>query len=104
MTFRQRVTRPLSGLVYCFFAFQVCLPKTSLKGADQKTDIERIRDGANGGDAGAQFSLGKAYLEGNGIPQDVAKAAALFRQAAEQGDLRAQHNLGVMYVEGTGVA
>jgi TPR repeat protein len=45
-----------------------------------------------------------SYLQGQGVPQDFAKALALFRKAANQGLANAQSNLGVMYAVGYGVA
>ena len=37
------------------------------------------------------------YEEGNGVPQDYAKAVKWYRLAADQGYADAQYNLGVMY-------
>ena len=55
------------------------------------------------GDAEAQCSLGIMYHEGNGVPQDAARAVEWYRKAAEQGDAKAQFNLGGMYFRGEGV-
>ena len=43
------------------------------------------------------------YSNGQGVPQDHAKAARWLRKAAEQGMAVAQYNLGVMYDNGRGV-
>jgi TPR repeat protein len=51
-------------------------------------------------EARRQWSLGLAYLEGQGVPQDKAKAARLFRRAADQGLADAQLSLGSAYFEG----
>jgi hypothetical protein len=59
--------------------------------------------GAERGDAGSQFNLGNKYLNGQGVPQDYAKAAEWFKKAAEQGNAEAQYLLGCMYNKGHGV-
>ncbi len=43
------------------------------------------------------------YDNGQGVPQDYAKAAEWFREAAEQGHLNARFNLALMYGDGQGV-
>jgi TPR repeat protein len=43
------------------------------------------------------------YYNGQGVPQDYAKAAQWFQKAADQGDAYAQCNLGGMYAAGQGV-
>ncbi len=43
------------------------------------------------------------YYNGEGVPQDYAKALQWWHKAAEQGDAKAQHNLGLMYDYGLGV-
>ena len=58
---------------------------------------------AEQGHAGAQFNLGLLFAEGQGVPQDSAKAAELFTKSAEQGNVDAQNNIGVMYLIGEGV-
>lgn len=58
---------------------------------------------ADQGDAVAQYNLGLLYLDGHGVPQNVAEAANWFRRAAEQDYTQAQHNLGAMYGSGQGV-
>ncbi|AKH36695.1 MULTISPECIES: tetratricopeptide repeat protein [Nitrosomonas] len=58
---------------------------------------------AEQGHAAAQFNLGLLYAEGQGVPQDSAKAVEWFTKAAEQGNVDAQNNLGVMYLVGEGV-
>lgn len=55
------------------------------------------RQAAEQGDAKAQNSLGEAYYEGQGVPQDYAEAARWFRMAAEQGNAEAQRSLGRAY-------
>jgi TPR repeat protein len=50
------------------------------------------------------YSLGLAYLNGDGVKRDEAKAAALFREAAEKGSRDASYQLGLMYQRGIGVS
>jgi uncharacterized protein len=66
-------------------------------------DLTKLRVKAEAGDAAAQFSLGRAYEDGNGTPQNDAQAAAWYRKAADQGNASAQNSLGLMYREGLGV-
>jgi serine/threonine protein kinase len=45
-----------------------------------------------------QHSLGVAYNNGWGVPQDLAKGIVWFRKAAEQGYAKAQYDLGWTYI------
>ena len=51
----------------------------------------------------ARNSLGDAYRDGKGVPQDYKEAVQWYRKAAEQGNVHAQNSLGGMYHEGKGV-
>ena len=62
-----------------------------------------FRRAAGQGNASAQFNLGVAYDNGNGVQEDDAEAAAWYRRAAKQGHDAAQSNLGVLYAKGEGV-
>ena len=64
----------------------------------------------NGADQGnedvhvdAQNNLGSMYRRGEGVVEDLAEAARLYRFAADQGNADAQCHLGMMYKKGTGV-
>lgn len=76
--------------------------KAYLRGDYDKavTDIEFL---ANGGEARAQYDLGLLYDQGQGVPQNDARAMHWYALAAEQGEPRAQYNLGLMYLNGQGV-
>ena len=52
-----------------------------------------IRARAEQGDAGAQFTLGGRYFNGEGVPQDDREAVRWWRRAAEQGHAPAQNSL-----------
>jgi localization factor PodJL len=62
-----------------------------------------LRLAAGSGDAKAQFVVGTRYLEGNGVPQDAAKAAYWYQQAAANGLAPAQYRLATMFERGKGV-
>jgi TPR repeat protein len=55
---------------------------------------------AESGVAMAQNTVGRMYLQGQGVAQDSNKALILFRKAANQGLANAKNNLGVMYAAG----
>ena len=65
---------------------------------------ESLRTAAMKGDAVAQFLVASRYLNGEGIPQDAARAALWFERAAGQGLAVAQYRLGTLYERGMGVA
>ena len=77
-------------------------PKAKLAGL-ALTALREWRPLAEQGNANAQFFLGFMYDNGQGVPQDYAKAVKWCRKAAEQGYARAQNDLGVMYNDGQGV-
>ncbi len=59
---------------------------------------------AEGGEAVAQYSLGKLLEKGGGeIKRDYPLAAGWYRKSAAQGIAAAQNNLGLMFAEGRGV-
>ena len=76
----------------------ICLPFLSFG-----EDLSALRKKAEQGDAKAQFNLGIAYFDGQGVPEDKKEALKWFRLAAEQGNAKAQYNLGVVYFDGQGV-
>ena len=58
---------------------------------------------AEQGDADAQWHLGNAYYNGEGVEQDYVKAATWYRTAAIFGNASAQNNLGAAFYNGEGV-
>ena len=70
---------------------------------NKRTEFDRIKRLAKGGDKSAQDNLGVMYSIGDGVPQDYKEAAKWFTKAAEQGYANAQYSLGVMYSIGDGV-
>ena len=67
------------------------------------SELSELIEGAEQGDAEAQFNLGIRYDYGRGVEQDHAQAAQWYAKAAEQGHVKAQYNLGVRYANGEGV-
>ena len=65
--------------------------------------LQSIQSAAEKGDLRAQYELALRYANGNGVPQDYAKAAEYFRKSAEQGYAPAQTGLGAYYARGLGV-
>jgi len=55
------------------------------------------------GDALAQFHMGSAYSNGDGVMKNGTEALKWYRLAADQGYANAQNNLGAMYYAGDGV-
>jgi TPR repeat protein len=83
----------------------VCLLVTVgfLPAFSEDLDTASLQKQSAQGNPDAEFKLGRAYQHGEGIPQDYARAAALYRKAADQGNAKAMHNLGVLYEQGQGV-
>jgi TPR repeat protein len=67
------------------------------------SDVAQLQSKGEAGDASSQLALGRAYQDGNGVPQSDELAAKWYRKAAEQGNATAQNNLGIMYRAGSGV-
>jgi len=70
---------------------------------DYATAFEQYSEAADNGSATAQYHLAVMYAEGQGIQEDMTKAAALLQQASAQGQEDAQLMLGLFYVYGDGV-
>jgi hypothetical protein len=65
-------------------------------------DWESLVKAAEEGDVRAQIDLGYAFLTGDGVTQDSAKARYWMQQAAYQGDAESQLLVGMMYRDGFG--
>src|SRR5438445_9415436 len=65
--------------------------------------LAQLQNGADSGDAAAQYGLGRMYYNGDGVPKDAAKAAEWWQKAAAQGHAQAQRGLGWIYANGEGV-
>ena len=69
----------------------------------QASELERLNTEAQEGIVPAQCLLGKAYLYGEGTPQNFSKAVHWFRKAASSGDQIAQLLLAKCFDNGHGV-
>jgi hypothetical protein len=67
-------------------------------------DLKTVRASAAKGDPGAQEIMGERYEDGDGVPQDTAKAAKWYLRAAQQGNTKAQKALGDLYLKGEGIS
>ena len=67
-------------------------------------DLDAIKAAAEAGNPQAQTALGCLYDTGQGVPQDLAVAAAWYRKSAENGYVVGQFNLAEMLRDGAGVA
>ncbi|MCX7310289.1 MAG: tetratricopeptide repeat protein [Alphaproteobacteria bacterium] len=65
--------------------------------------FKQLQDEAEGGSMQAQYALGAAYLNGNGVKRNPEAGTKWLRKAAESGHIAAQCDLGVMYQKGIGV-
>jgi TPR repeat protein len=66
--------------------------------------IDVLSQKAATGDSEAEFKLGTCYELARGVPQDFARARALYLTAAAKGNVHAMYYLGVIYDKGRGVA
>ena len=66
-------------------------------------EFSAVKAKAEAGDAQAQYVLGMAYRDGNGVLENDELAVRWYRKAAEQGNASAQNALGVVYGLGRGV-
>ena len=67
------------------------------------SQIEQLWAAAERGDPQAQYALGGAYFNGNGVARDAVQGAHWLLKAAEGGYAPAQCDLGVMCQNGVGV-
>ena len=70
---------------------------------DYATALKEWTPLADQGHAKAQYNLGVAYANGEGVLQDYKTAVKWYILSAEQGNAKAQYNLGIMYDNGQGV-
>ena len=66
-------------------------------------EMARLKPLALGGDAQAQYEVGRRYADGVGVRVDYGRALDWFNKAAAQGNAQAMNGLGIMYFHGEGV-
>lgn len=64
---------------------------------------QELRSAAERGDASAQFIVATRYLDGEGVTQDVTRAAHWYQKAALAGLAPAQYRLATLFERGRGV-
>jgi TPR repeat protein len=69
----------------------------------QPKSLQEMQKLAEAGDTDAQWQMGVRYHDGQGVPQDDARAVRWFQLAAERGNVAAQGALGAYYWRGRGV-
>ncbi len=70
---------------------------------DAAVGPSKLRQAAEGGDAGAQFIIASHYLNGDTTVIDYAKAAYWYGKASAAGSAPAQYRLATLYERGKGV-
>ena len=103
MTTRMASTNRATIFLLVPILFTFALAFVFLPSAWAGENISMLLAKAEAGDAAAQSSLGALYYNGQGVPQDFAKAAHWLRLAAHQGYAPAQFNLGILYDNGQGI-
>ena len=66
---------------------------------DYAIALETLLPAAEAGDANAQNIVGVAFENGNGVPQDAARALEWYEKSVAQGFVKAQVNLGTLLRE-----
>ena len=72
------------------------LPKKEKK---SNVDLKQIESSALAGDAAAQYEIGMAYAQGNGVREDVSRGIYFLDLAARQNHSRAQLTLAQEYIK-----
>jgi TPR repeat protein len=75
----------------------------SYKKGDYPAAVQWFRQAADLGYAKAQYNLGIAYVQGQGVAKDYRQGINWFRQAADQNFAPAQYNVGIAYAQGQGL-
>lgn len=70
---------------------------------DPAATAKQLRDAAELGHAHAAYELGLAYIEGNGVPEDLELSAMWINRAADLGDPGAEFLVGSTFYAGIGV-
>jgi GAF domain/PilZ domain/Sel1 repeat len=71
-------------------------------GAYASMSLQDVKRLANQGDPRAQYTLGRRYANGDGVPQDYRAAKDWFLAAAEQGHIAAQGKVAAAFWSGKG--
>ncbi|MBL6455182.1 sel1 repeat family protein [Belnapia sp. T6] len=100
---RQYEVAAAAGMPFAMFRLGRLAEQGAAPGGRARA-IELYAAAANGGVAQAAHNLGYLYLQGRGLPRDMAEAARWSTLAAEKGVPESQYNLALMYFRGEGVS
>ena len=70
--------------------------------SNRERSIHALETKASHGDAQAQYEIGAAYHDGDGVPQDLERAVHWYARACEQGHAEALFRLGMLRGAGKG--
>src|SRR5260370_40651111 len=70
---------------------------------DYKTALKLLAPMAEDGNTFAEFTIGKMYVNGEGVARDPKKGSVYIKRAADKGLAIAQYHLARLYIEGNGV-
>ena len=76
---------------------------TAYTKGDYKTALKLLLPMAEEGNSFAEFTIGKMYVYGEGIPKDPKKGIFYMQRAADKGLAIAQYHLAQVYTKGLGV-
>lgn len=82
-------------LIGCMGPKHVEVGNEAYRAGDMATAHQSYQLGVEGGDPDAMHAMALMYAEGQGVPQDGAKAVELMKTAVEQGSYQAATSLGV---------
>ena len=78
--------------------------KSSYDVVEIPAELRELRNRADGGEADAQYRLGRLYGTGRGVPPDHLEAGKWYQRAAEQGHSMAGYRLAFLFLHGQGVS
>lgn len=87
----------------CWKAGVAAMAALSWVSCGPSPDFLEVKKAAEDGDAGAQFQVGKMYINGDGTGKDFDKGNEWLKKSAGQDHEKAAHRLGMVYRYGHGV-
>ncbi len=93
----------ISRLISVLMLVTLMLLNTASAQPLSATEIQQITEKANNNDIQAQADLANRYHVGEGVTQDISKAAFWYEKLANSGVAKAQLTLGIMYIKGDGI-
>lgn len=94
----------LIGIVLFWIAVQLSAQETvSSSHARDLVDIVELQQLARNGDGHAAYLVGRAYMDGTGVDQDLQQAIAWFALATANGSADGDFGLGYLYEHGPAI-